>query len=64
MGDLLDKLDKKQKRLLEILTPMQIDARYESYKSDIAQTLNYHKTKDIYNQTKELTEWVQKQLKT
>jgi HEPN domain-containing protein len=49
-----------QKNLINILMPLNIEARYPDEKMAILKTLDYNKSKDIYNKTAELIKWIQK----
>jgi len=51
-----------QKNLINILMPLNIEARYPDEKMAILKTLDYNKSKDIYNKTAELIKWIQKQI--
>lgn len=51
-----------QKNLINILMPLNIEARYPDEKMAILKTLDYNKSKDIYNKTADLIKWIQKQI--
>ena len=50
----------EQRYFLERIRPMNIEARYPSYKRSVENTLNEDITGDIVEQTKQLKEWILK----
>lgn len=59
----LDKeLSEKQFEIIDILEPLNIEARYPSYKERLIQALTKEKCIEIINQTKELKKWIQQKL--
>jgi len=59
---LYDLLDKVQISFIERLNPLNIEARYPNYKSDIARYLTDEITKNIFAQTKELVQWIKQKI--
>ena len=57
-GNLYSDMDEKQKDFLELLLPLNIEARYPSYKENIATSLNEFNCKKILAQTEVLLEWI------
>jgi HEPN domain-containing protein len=51
-------LNKTQISFLEKLNPLNIEARYPDYKSKTAQYLTNEITRNIFDQTKELLQWI------
>jgi HEPN domain-containing protein len=61
-SDIDELFNPDQKNLLNILMPLNIEARYPDEKMSILKTLDYIKSKDIYNKTAELIKWIRKQI--
>jgi HEPN domain-containing protein len=59
---LYTKMDDEQKMFLDILTPLNIEARYPSYKERLANSLSEEKAKDIIDKTKTLQLWIKQKL--
>ena len=55
-------LDDEQITFIEVLNPLNIEARYPDYKNKIAQYLTNEKIQDIYNKTKELLQWTKEKM--
>lgn len=55
-------LSDEQKDLLDLLAPLNIEARYPSDKERIMQELNRERCQKILFQTEELLQWIKKQL--
>jgi HEPN domain-containing protein len=55
-------LSEDQKDFLDLLDPLNIEARYPSYKEKLQKALNKKKCKEILNQTKEFQQWIKKKL--
>jgi HEPN domain-containing protein len=51
-------LNETQISLLEKLNPLNIEARYPDYKNQTAQYLTNERTQNIFQQTKELLQWI------
>ena len=51
-------LSEKQKNLIDELDPLNIEARYPTYKEKILKSLNHKKCKKILSDTKELFKWI------
>lgn len=59
----LDKvMDDGKKTFLFSVQPLNIEARYPSYKDNLLKTLNQENTSDLLNKTKEFQQWVKKML--
>lgn len=52
----------EQKDFLEGIKRLNIEARYQEYKNDVARTLNRERTAMIVEQTKQLYTWILKKL--
>jgi HEPN domain-containing protein len=57
-GKLDADLNDDQKALIDILLPLNIEARYPSYRDQIAETLNEETCRDILKRTGELLTWI------
>ncbi|MBR4660183.1 MAG: HEPN domain-containing protein [Bacteroidales bacterium] len=55
-------LDDDQKEFVGELMPLNIEARYPSYKKSVSDALNESKCKELINKTKELQRWVKMKL--
>lgn len=55
-------LSENQKKLIDILMPLNIQARYPKDKKLLLEKLNYEKCKEIFKKTKELFKWIEKLL--
>ncbi len=53
-------LEENQINLLNILMPLNIEARYPDEKLSLMKTLDYNKSNQIYNSTVEFVKWIQK----
>jgi len=56
-GEFYDSLDEKQKSFLDVLSPLNIEARYPEYKARISKALNKDVCKNLYNQVENLQQW-------
>jgi len=56
------KMDDEQKDFLELLLPLNIEARYPSYKGSIAASLDESNSKKILIRTEALLAWIKQQL--
>jgi len=61
---LYTKLSEEQLKFLELIKPMNIEARYQEYKCEVARSLNREKTAWILEQTKQMHAWILEKLKT
>ena len=55
-------LSEDQKGVLDVLEPLNIEARYPTYKDEIFKSLNETKCKQILSDTKELYLWIKNRL--
>ncbi len=55
-------LSEDQKDFIDLLDPLNIEARYPSYKHKLQKTLNEEKCGVILTQTKEFQKWIKKKL--
>jgi HEPN domain-containing protein len=51
-----------QIRFLDVLQPLNIEARYPTYKDEIMRSLNEERCRSILKQTEELVAWIKAQL--
>ena len=56
--DLADEMSEEQLRFIDIMVPMNIEARYPDYKRDVAKSLNKEAAQYILEQTKQLLQWI------
>lgn len=56
------KMSESQLSFIDIMTPMNIEARYPQYKNALAQMLDEPHCKDIINRTNQLREWIKNKL--
>jgi len=57
-----DELSAKFKDLIDMLEPLNVEARYPTYKEKVFRTLNEQRCRDIISETKELYKWIKKKL--
>ena len=61
-SSILSELSDDQKNFLDLLDPLNIEARYPSYKAKLQKTLNEKKCSEILTQTKEFQRWIKMRL--
>lgn len=61
-SDIYSLLSDDQKDVLDILAPLNIEARYPSDKERIMQELNQERCQEILFQTEDLLQWIKKRL--
>ena len=59
---LYDLLSEEQISFIEILNPLNIEARYPDYKSKIIHYLTDERTQGIFEKTKELLQWTKEKI--
>jgi len=59
---LFDKMDENQKDLVELVGPLNIEARYPTYKEKIFKALSRERCVDILKRTEELFQWTKSKL--
>ncbi|HPA56836.1 MAG TPA: HEPN domain-containing protein [bacterium] len=57
-GDFYDEFSNRQKDLIDYLEPLNIEARYPSYKEALLKELTKDRIEKILNETEELYEWI------
>lgn len=57
-----NKMSEDQKDLMDILEPLNVEARYPTYKKQLLRSLNEAKSKDILLKTERLCQWIKQQL--
>ena len=62
LGGILNVLTEEQADLLEILNPLQIEARYPAYKQQVELILPPDQCAILMRETKELVTWIEQQL--
>ena len=55
-------MSEKQKDFLDVISPLNIEARYPTQKQEIFESLNKNKCKEIIKETEELVKWIRKKL--
>ena len=60
---LYTKMSEEQLKFLEIIKPMNIEARYQEFKDEVARSLNRENTAEILETTKQLHAWILEKLK-
>lgn len=60
--NLLNSLSDEQLDLIEELVPMNIEARYPTYKELLLKSLSENRCKQLINKTEELCYWIKQQL--
>jgi len=61
-SNLYDTFSDEQKDLIDMLNPLNVEARYPTYKEQLLKSLNHNKCKDILLKTKEFREWIKGKL--
>ncbi|MCK4798772.1 MAG: HEPN domain-containing protein [Spirochaetes bacterium] len=56
------RFSEKQKDIIDILDPLNVEARYPSHKEKLLKSLNEKRCKKIFENTKELYQWIKKKL--
>ena len=59
---LFEKMDEDQKDLVELVGPLNIEARYPTYKEKILKALSKERCEDILKRTGELFQWTKNKL--
>jgi len=60
--EIYNQLSDEQKDFIDKLNPLNIEARYPTYKDNLLKSLNIEKCKDIISKTKELHQWIKQML--
>lgn len=55
-------MSEEQKDFLDIISPLNIEARYPTQKQELFESLNKDKCKEIIKETEELVKWIKKKL--
>lgn len=61
-SEIFDLFSEEQKDLIDILEPLNIEARYPSHKKQLFESLTDERCKTILKKTKELHSWIKKKL--
>ena len=56
-------MSEEQLKFLDLIKPMNIEARYQEIKNEVARSLNREKTAEILETTKQLYAWILEKLK-
>jgi HEPN domain-containing protein len=59
---ILQKLSEEQKTFIALLTPLNVESRYPTYKDNVFQTLTEERCRLLLQQTKEFFQWLRNQL--
>ncbi|MBP7766250.1 MAG: HEPN domain-containing protein [Syntrophaceae bacterium] len=62
-SNLYDNFSDAQKAFIEVLQPLNIEARYPDYRDRLLLSLNQDKCKNILQNTRELHQWIKEKLK-
>ena len=62
LAGIYDRMDETQRHFLNLLEPLNIEARYPSEKSRISSELNANRCRSIVKQTQEVYEWIKAML--
>ena len=62
LGGVYDDMSEDQQDFLDLLLPLNIEARYPSYKSNIAASLSKEKCAEILEETEALVKWLETKL--
>jgi len=60
--EIYDLMPEDYKDIIDLLLPLNIEARYPTYKEQLLKSLSYAKCEEILKQTNELKQWIEKQL--
>lgn len=63
-GKLYDSFTEEQKDFLDLLDPLNIEARYPTHKEKLLKALDEQRCKDIIFRTKEMSKWIKSKLST
>jgi HEPN domain-containing protein len=61
-SEIFDLFSEEQKDLIDMLEPLNIEARYPSHKKQLFESLTDERCKTILEKTKELHSWIKKKL--
>ena len=61
-GDIYEILSEDQKDFMDLIEPLNIEARYPSNKDQLIQSLTEERCREILNKAKELQEWIKERL--
>lgn len=61
-GDFYNEFSEEQKEFIDQIEPLNIEARYPSHKERLLKSLTEEKCLELITKTKELQEWIKKQL--
>ena len=62
-SNLYDNFSDAQKAFIEVLQPLNIEARYPDYRERLLLSLNQDKCKNILQKTRELFKWIKEKLR-
>jgi HEPN domain-containing protein len=61
-GEYYFQFTEEQKDFIDEIEPLNIEARYPSYKDRLLKSLNHSKSEEIINNTKNLQQWIKEKL--
>lgn len=61
-GNVYKLMSDEQKDFLDVILPLNIEARYPTQKQQILEALNEEKCKEIVNKTEEMVLWIRRKL--
>ena len=62
MGDFYEEFSENQKDFIDQIEPLNIEARYPSYKERLLKSLTEKKSREIIHETKQLQQWIKAKL--
>ena len=62
LAELFDVMSSEQVDLLSLLNPLQLEARYPTYKQQLQELLTSDYCEDLLKRTEEIISWIEKQL--
>lgn len=57
-----EKMTEEQKDTIDLIEPLNVEARYPTYKEKLMKTLSYERCKEIFQKTETLYQWIKKKL--
>ena len=61
-GEFYSKFSEEQQNFIDEIEPLNIEARYPSYKERLLKSLSHSKCEDILSKTKKLQQWIKEKL--
>lgn len=61
-GDFYEMFSEKQKEFIDVLEPLNIEARYPAHKERLLRSLTYEKCQEIISNTEKIVAWIKERL--